>query len=154
MLSKNEVLKSNFKLVGGVGARRVWDDSLNFKRISWYKETSLVFDILLAPISEQSPFYSWFSTTEQEQLRECKQAYIYLDYTLDSKFLSRTDVRDQLRQQGFRPVVVTNFVRELKNHPQYRRNNLSYYRVMGLCRVSSSSGMKVKLPGFALVEIL
>lgn len=145
---------SHFDLEGGVSQKRVWEDTLQFKRISWYQQTSLVYDLSWVKLDRKSPFYYWLSAGEKRIADSCAAFYIALDYTLDAVKLSHMEIKSQLQQQHIEEVPIKNFITELRNHPQYRSANLGYYKIRGYCskRIISSQ-IKIKLPGFQEVTL-
>lgn len=147
--SQNTSANGEFVITGGTSGNKIWNEGLVFKKKSWYKQTTLVYEVMLAEITKDSPFYAWFSTSEKSNLLSCKRPYILLDYTFDASILPRSLVREQLHAKGFKEVSVNGFSRELKNHPQYKISNLLYYKIKGYCLSSEKSeALNLYLPGF------
>ncbi len=146
--SQNRVVKGDFRLSGGTAKQVVWSEAIIFERTSWYKQTSLVYEVLLAPLSKDSPFYVWFSDATKNALFSCASPYILLDYSLDSTLLPHSIIRKQLAQQGFSEIVIPQFSSEFKNHPQYKISNLTFYSLKGYCRKISDKKVIFSLPGF------
>ena len=157
-LSRNQVKTGHLTLKGGVHHSQSWSDRLTFKRYSWFKELSLIFDLLIAPIERKSPFYAWFSSSEKERLARCPQALLYLTYAQDSKKIGRNHFLQQMEEFGYSRMALTSFTRHLRMHPNYYDLGLKSYRVAGLCldRVDTpfkGENIVIRFPGFYQTEL-
>lgn len=156
-LSKNMVKTGEASFVGGVYKETAWDDSLHFKRYSWYQELSLLFDFLVAEVPEKSPFRNWFSASEQTVINGCDDFKVVMTYYLDSSRISETMLWTQAAEAGYERVSLTHFGPYLKLHPQFNKQSFHLYHVEGLCLKSgknaSNAEILVSFPNYREVII-
>ena len=136
---------------GGYKDQLKWEDRLEFKRISWYQELSLVFDVLITPVSDTSPFQNWFSAGEKRMIAPCKDFYLVLTYALDEKKISEGTFRDQMAKLGYDQWALPDFSAYLVNHPDYERLAMKLYHLHGFCRVSEKAEqgpLVIRFPNF------
>jgi len=152
-LSKNIVRKGNFKINHGVSGDEVWKESLDFKRISWLQELSIVYEVLIAKIDKDSPFIAWFSEGEKKSALECPTFYITARYSKDSHKISHPMFQKEMLQNGLKEVSLPNFANSLRLHPNYETENLDLHKINGYCR-TSSEGVRVSFPSFRAVTII
>lgn len=145
-LSVNMTQEGEFELIGGVLKTDKWKDKLIFKRVSWYQELNMLFDIYIAKMETSSPFYNWFSFEEKNDLARCDSKYIIMTYHLDSNRISRESFENQLESQRFRFVGVSHFNENIKLHPDYARSHFRLYRINALCGKNHS--VTINFPGF------
>jgi hypothetical protein len=150
LTSQNIVNKGTFVLSGGNIGNNRWSDELIFTKTSWYKQTTLVYETLLASLNNKSPFLNWLSAEERKIFASCEYPYLLLEYSLNRDLLPFKIINDQLKKEGFKKVLIKTFELELKNHPQYKISNLMYYKVRGYCSSTAQEGIKFQLPGFKL----
>ena len=53
---RRPIYDSEVSLKGGRFGEKEWDDKLKFKRVSWYQDATLSYDVLIADLKEPSPF--------------------------------------------------------------------------------------------------
>tara|TARA_R110002072_G_scaffold1989_2_gene16306 strand:- start:32529 stop:33056 length:528 start_codon:yes stop_codon:yes gene_type:complete len=148
-LSKNSVKKGALVLRGGVYNDKDWNDHLRFERISWYKELSLEFELLIAQVDESSPFYHWFSERELEFQKKYNKCYVMAAYNMNDDHIPQSVLKKQLEDLDFVSFPVVDFARHLKMHPNYESLNLQLYKTYGMCRKPiSSKRFVIRLPGF------
>ena len=148
-LSKNIVREGDFLVKNGVFADKKWEENLIFKRLSWYHELTLQFDLLLAPVSAQSSFNFWFSPTEQQDIQKCSDFRVVLAYSLDTKLIPYSILNEQLELAGFKKVELFNFKKHLMVHPDSELNSLRLYQVYGICRLDKEvKPLILNFPGF------
>lgn len=153
-LSKNMSKKGTLSLYGGVFQDSHWKEPLRFNRYSWYKELSLVFDLLVTKVDEKSPFYKWFSNTEKEYLEKCVEWYVSASYVMDNKRIGSSDFKDQYTKSGFERFALSSFKKHLVMHPNYETLSLQLYDVYGLCRKAPSENeFSISFPGFSKISI-
>ena len=133
-LSKNSVKEGEFLVRNGVFADKKWKENLTFKRISWYHELTLQFDLLLAPVSLQSSFNFWFSPSELEDIQKCSDFRVVLAYSLDTKLIPYSILNEQFELSGFKKIEIMNFKKHLMLHPDSELNSLRLYQAYGICR--------------------
>ena len=154
-LSKNQVKRSSLGLKGGRSATASWSDSLSFKRISWYREWSLVFDLFYTRLRPDSPFYAWVSQEERALLNQCTEHYIVMTYHSRSGVISGANFLEGAERAGYQRVFLDGFDKQLRMHPGLMMLSLPLYNIYALCRSGSkdSKGLALDLPGFNRVEL-
>lgn len=153
-LSKNFVKTGEFELRSGKANDKEWDDDLLFKRFSWYKELTLVFDLLIVKVDENSPYYNWFSEGEKKAMKKCKQSYVAVSYFQDGRRISVKDMYNQFEALSHSRFAMPGFRANLKMHPDYEILRLQLYKVDGFCQESfQDNPLKLAFPGFNSVEI-
>lgn len=155
-LSKNFSKNGDFSLRGGVFQNSKWKDTLIFDRYTWFHEITMLFDLIVTRVDPKSPFHDWFSNYEKKVLAECSDAYIVLDYSLDSEKISKKMVENDAKRAGFEKVSLPNFKNHLKLHPDVEELSLQLYDVSGFCykgEIASREKIIVRFPGFSEVVI-
>lgn len=148
-LSKNVVKRGSLYLRGGVYNSSSWKDNIRFERISWYKELSLEFDLLITHVSKDSPFYNWFSEREIEFQNKFNKCYVMAAYNMDDDNIPQSLLKEQLSQMDFEMFSLVDFGRHLKMHPNYESLSLQLYKIIGACRKPlSSKRFVIRFPGF------
>ena len=84
-LSKNFIKEGSHIIKGGFSKNVKWDEKLEFKRYSWFHELTMMFDLMLVDLDENSPFYNWLSDDEKADIAQCNRFQIILLYNLDDK---------------------------------------------------------------------
>lgn len=152
--SKNMVKEGNLIFRGGRIDNHQWKDSLIFKRTSWYKELTLVSEILITEVDKNSPFYDWFSASEKRSLEECKQKYVVAAYFLDGKGLSKEDFLSQAFSQGLEKKILSTFEKQLRMHPDSELVSFGLYKVFALCsNFSDKKDIIVNFPGYNSIKL-
>jgi hypothetical protein len=153
-LSKNTIAKGDFSIKHGVWKNKVWKEKLNFQRISWYQELSLLFDLKIARISDKSPFYNWFSESTKSELKRCEDFYLAMIYELDNDKISKKLFLSKMKSKSYRQMIVKGFKSNLRMHPNYKLSALNQYKVVGLCKTQkTNSKLEITFPGFKTVQI-
>ncbi|ATH08834.1 hypothetical protein BIY24_13020 [Halobacteriovorax marinus] len=153
LTGRNLVQENEFELAGGSKGEKVWKDELKMKRISWYQEMTMVFDVLMGEVTESSPFYNWFSTSEKVSLKRCEKSYLAIYYSSASEVISKKSFLKQAKAQGYDQFILNDFTSALKLHPQYIANSFQLYDVAILCSTSSlNSPLKVEFPNFSTIS--
>ena len=154
-LSKNQVKRSSLGLKGGRSGVTSWSDSLRFKRISWYREWSLVFDLFYTRLTPDSPFYGWMSPEEKDLLAQCTEHYIVMTYHSRSSVVSSAALLEGAARIGYQKVFLDGFDKQLRMHPGLMGLSLPLYVIHALCRSGPEAGGKLAmdLPGFNRVEL-
>ena len=65
-IKKNLIKKGELKIVGGKHQGKNWNDSLKFKRFSWYKGAILQFDLIYTSLNQSEPFIAWASQQKKK----------------------------------------------------------------------------------------
>ena len=152
--SKNFVKKGNFYLVGGRFEQLEWRDKLQFKRVSWYHELTLLFDMMLSKWHGDSKFSYWLSPAEQDIVESCHQFYLLLSYATDSGDITHSMFNQIMRNNGLELIEMPNFRTYLRLHPDFASNSLRRYQVQGLCQKDPipKNQRKIVLPSFTPVN--
>ncbi|EQC52646.1 hypothetical protein [Bacteriovorax sp. DB6_IX] len=133
-LNKNMTKSGDARITGGVYKNSSWSSSLEFKRISWYHELTLLFDSLYAYVPEESEFRTWFSADERRRIRDCAQILVTINYAFDSEKISHALFNSQIRENKYHQIAAPSFVRSLKMHPDYQDLSLSLHKVNLFCQ--------------------
>ena len=115
-LSKNFSKKGEFNLRGGKFQNSEWKEILSFKRYSWYHEVTMLYDMMLSRLDSKSPFYDWLSNGEKKTINSCDDFYVMLDYSLDSKRVSKKMVENDVKRVGYEKIVLKGFESYLINY--------------------------------------
>ena len=153
-LDRNATIDSDIVFSGGSYGNKIWNDSLTFDRLSWYKEINMIYDISIAELKFDSPFRKWLG---EETLRaaKCDRLFIGLIYTKNGAPVSTANFIQQFRNSDIEDIVLTDFQREFESHAGYRDWRLSRHKLVGLCaRSNSRFPVVVKVPGFTDQKIL
>lgn len=155
--SYNQTTTGRVVLRGGIYQKETWDDSLEFKRMSWYHGMTLYFDALLYKADPNSPFTNWFSPSEKEFFAKCESLVVTVAYSADPAKISHVNFREQMKLNGYDDVVVNNFSSYLKTHPSAQDWRLLNYKIMGYCKRSPSrlgtSNLAINFPSFKYLEM-
>ena len=133
-LSKNLVKEGPFVVKNGTAGDKVWNENLNFKRVSWYHELTLQFDLMLGAITPQSSFNFWFSKDELDYIGKCGEFKIVVAYSQDTKVIPYSYLNEQLENSGYKKVELLAFKKNFLQHPDSEMNSLRLYQVYGICR--------------------
>ena len=151
--SRKDFTKSELSLRGGVSASREWSDDLTFKRYSWYKETVLNYDILLAEINKDSPFIDWMES-DLPKMEGCHKFYIGLFYTRALATYSSVNLISKIEAQGYEDFILPDFRDNFQAHPNAMDWEIVNHKLVGLCQKNSSTGsIKIKIPGFKMHKL-
>lgn len=148
-LNKNMIKEGTYDIKGGVYKNMRWDDSLTFRRVSWFKELTLTFDTFSAPVSRDSPFYAWFSDDEKKLVEGCLESRVILTYAYDPMQISREGFFEQAEGLGYERLAIPHFHSNVKMHPNFARINVYLYKTHLLCRKKlGNESLAVTFPGF------
>lgn len=155
IMSKNMISEGTFKIRGGVFQNVEWKDGLPFKHVGWYKELTLMFDLMITRLDRSSPFHDWLSNSEKELLASCRDSYVVMTYSLDSERITNTMFLENAKRSGYEKVSLNKFLEHLRMHPDYDSHSLRLYDVFGLCRKTEGPDQKlsIRFPGFKEVVI-
>lgn len=155
--SYNQTTTGKVVLRGGIFQKESWEDSLIFKRMSWYHGMTLYFDALFYRADENSPFAKWFSPTEKEFFTKCEKLLVTVAYSADPTKISHVNFREQMKLNGYDDVVLNNFSAYLKSHPSATDWRVLNYKVMGYCKRSPSrlgtNSLAINFPSFQHLEV-
>lgn len=155
-LSKNFTKNGDFTLRGGKFQNTQWNDLLVFDRYTWYHEVTMLYDLIVTRIDPRSPFYDWFSNGEKKTLAACSDAYVVIDYSLDSERISHKMMENDAKRAGYEKIALQSFKSHLKLHPDVEELSLQLYDISGFCykgELSSREKIFVRFPGFNEVSV-
>ena len=156
-LTKQLIDYGDFSMNGGVYKNQRWSGSLRFKRVSWFHEFSMFFDVNVTRFDIKSPFVNWLSADELAEINACKDFLITLSYAADEEKISQRMFLDEMARNGFDKIMLPNFETHLKLHPDFDRSSLSLYKLYGHCNKNGSGPVEnitIGLPGFSEANIL
>lgn len=153
-LSKNLVKEGDFSISSGRVGKYKWNDSLNFKRVSWYHELTLLLDMMYVKIDEKAPFYNWFSLDEKTRISNCSEKLLVISYALDSDRLSQVMLRNKIKDYGYEDIAIPHFSKSLKSHPDFERLSLTLYKVDLFCKKSKQvDDMFITFPNYDEIKL-
>jgi hypothetical protein len=155
--SYNQTTTGKVLLRGGIYQKESWDDSLIFKRMSWYHGMTLYFDAMIYRADPESPFAKWFSASEKEFFTKCEKLLVTVAYSADPSKISHVSFREQMKLNGYDDVVINNFSSFLKSHPSSTEWRMLNYKVMGYCKRAPSrlgtTNLAINFPSFKHLEL-
>lgn len=153
-LSKNMVKSGKVNLNGGVKGQKTWHDTLEFNRLSWFQELTMYFDLLYTKVDSNNPFSHWFSTSERRMANSCKELYLVVSYSLDSKKISRNEFVQQMSKQGYKEIALPHFEQNLRLHPDYAQLSFGLYKFHGFClKTQRSKEPFLIFPGYGTQKV-
>lgn len=148
-LTKNYVKKGDFKIRNGKIFDKVWKEDFNLKRVSWYQELTMQYDVIIGKIDSNSGFYNWFSADEKKQIANCSEFNVILAYSLNTNILPYSYLNEQLEVAGYSKIELNTFKRNLNQHPDANEYSLNLYKVIGACKtLTKENSLKLSLPGY------
>lgn len=151
--SRKNIAESEIVLKGGVYQNKSWDDKLNFKRISWYNEATMEYDVLIHKMSSDSKFANWLGS-DKKQLEKCSEYYIGLLYADINKSQGIPLLTAQFSNLGFDQQSIMDFSDNLKAHPNYKDWRLFEYKIYGFCKnKDSGKDLVISIPGYHSQEL-
>ena len=134
----------------GVAGDKTWIENLVLKRVSWYHELTLDFDLMLANIEPQSSFNFWFSKDELEAIGKCGDFKIVMAYSRDTKILPYSLLNEQLDFSGYKKIELPTFKKQFIQHPDAEMNSLRLYQLYGICRPDQNNKPLIfNFPGYS-----
>jgi len=153
-LSTNQYTTDKLVINGGISGKEIWSDQLIFTRASWFQKATLLYEVLLADISMDSPFRSWFSEQEKDFLKNCKQVVVGLSYHYFFAKIPTRNIQDEMRALGFKEMLSVNFERQIFNHSDAARLRPRLYRVQFYCQeMISLNHVTLEVPGHMSQEV-
>lgn len=155
--SYNQTTLGLVNINGGVYVNDSWDETLQFKRMSWYHGMTLYYDTLIWKADPSSPFTKWFSASEKEYFTRCETFLVTAGYSADPSRISHVNFREQMKLNGYDDVVINNFATYLRSHPMAPEWRLNNYKVLGYCKRSPSRlktpNLAINFPSFEQLEL-
>lgn len=155
-----KIRQKDISFSGGNFEYKSWDDSLKFKRTSWYVGATMAYDLWLARIDKNSPFTYWMENN-REQYQKCREFYVALLYTSRGSRLldveSPVFIKKQIAEVGFETVTLSQFRNHMAVHTVFQQWNLKKYKIAGFCYNKQSPLPKeipITLPGYNTINAL
>ena len=153
-LSQRLVKTGDFDFQGGVYKDKRWEDSLEFKRYTWFYELSIVYDLLYVNIDNNSPFFSWLSEDEKSSVAKCRHFLVALTYKNPTHSFATQILDRDLMKFGFLEISTPTFRENIRNHPDFMKWDLNYHRVKTYCQTNSKEDQAIiNIPGFQQVTL-
>lgn len=156
----NKTQQNDIHMTGGHFERKSWDDTLVFKKTSWYLGATLGYDLLLTRIDKSSPFNNWLESNSKD-VQNCKEFYVGLIYSYNRSLMfdleSPVYIKNQISELGFKEISIPQFRSHLAAHTVFQQWNLKRYKIAGFCFDKMSSIPKeipISLPGFKTINVL
>jgi|LULF01.1.fsa_nt_gb hypothetical protein len=145
---------SDLVLNGGRYEDKSWDESLEFKRFSWYQDATLNYDILITPLTSTSPFSNWLGS-DKNLLQQCSEFFIALVYAdVNSSGGNSLLINELTTDEQIVEKTLLDFSNQIKAHPNIIDWKIFNYKVVGLCSKSTNpSKFHVTVPGFTTQKI-
>ncbi len=148
-LSENLVKRGSFNLKGFVIQQKRVNETLQFKRLSWYQELTLLSDFIYTRVPMESSFQDWFSESEKEIISTCRDFFVYFGYFLDSNKIAYGNLKSQLETYGYEEISLPDFSLNFRLHPDYQRDSFHLYKIHGACRKrEGTANISLNFPGF------
>ncbi len=148
-LNQNFVKKGIFSFDGGKYKGQTWSDQLTFDRYTWYRQISMMYDLLWYKVDPTSPFYVWFSDNEKQKISECARFYVTViySYVANNGGISHREFYDQMALNQLEEYALVDFNRELRSHPEYTRWVMKSHKVTGFCdRGTTNEPILIQFP--------
>ncbi|MBD65631.1 MAG: hypothetical protein CME62_10525 [Halobacteriovoraceae bacterium] len=150
--SRKNIATSEIVLKGGIYQGKSWDENFRMKRISWYDEASMQYDVLISEIDKDSQFAKWLGR-DYYYLDQCAKFYVtalYSDLDLGEGI---TYLASKLEKAGLDKRSIQDFSENFKAHQNFADWKLYNYKLYGFCRKpvegeSGSEDIVVSIPGF------
>ena len=150
--SYNQTTTGKVTLRGGNYNSQNWEDTLVFKRMSWYHGMTLYYDALVYTADPDSPFANWFSPSEKEFFTKCESLIVTVNYSASPDRISHVNFREQMKLNGYDDVVVNTFATYLRTHPNAQDWRVFNYKIMGYCKRAPTSlnkdSLTINFPSF------
>lgn len=151
---RNLIQKDKFEIYGGSAKGKKWDDVMILKRVSWYLEMTLAFDLMLTEIDNKSEFFNWFSTSEKVAINKCKKSYLAIYYSNDYDYISKQDFLGLVKKKGYDEIVVNGFIGAFRLHHQYVSNSFKLYKTSVFCsRDVTQEDFVIEFPNYSPVKL-
>lgn len=126
--------------------------TLNWNRYQWFAQATMHYDLLLAQMDKDSPYFQWFSPQTQKDLLACGRFFISAKYAFLDTAISHGNIRNQFIEQGVEEIVPTDFLVPFRSHYFFFRYALNRYKIVALCQ-KGDKPLKLKVQGYKEVTI-
>ncbi len=150
--TRRNLVKSKITINGGLFHEKEWKEKLVFKRYSWFAETIMHYDILVAKLDEKSPFRVWLEK-DVYKTEDCSEFEVGLFYAkLRSQGVSY--LTSQLEKAGRRVSILPDFAANIRAHYNMEDWELTRHKVFGICKkAGGKKSVNVYIPGFETYKI-
>ena len=146
--SRRVVDISEIGIKNGVYNNQEWSSKLKFKRYSWYKDSTMTNEILLAELDRDSDFSNWLGK-DKYYFSKCSKFYIGLFYSDSMAKQKNSFFLSQLNEKGYSEKTIVSFEEQLKAHQNFKDWRLFEHKVLGLCQLDKTAQkMEITVPGF------
>ena len=155
-LSVSMVKEGTFTLSSGILNETTWDEKLEFKRYSWFYELSMMYDLLITPISINSNYKRWFEKSEAISANNCSRFYIAAVFSSRDRRSNSNDIWNNFNIDDLQITNVNGFYRNLSFSSSYSVNSFNLYKFWGIC-VKNAGGeipIEISIPGYKTQKIL
>ncbi len=145
-------MQGKTRLNGGVYHNQQWKESLPLKRISWYHQISMHYEVFIAEDILSTPFKQWLSVSEEKTIKNCPHFFYIFSYQMDLSEIHHSHFASKMQENSFKIIYLPNFTAELKAHPELTKRNLVNYKHWGFCSQTKDSAT-ITFPGYRPVII-
>jgi len=132
-MSQNSINETHRQINGGTYRNVTWSDSMEFKRVSWFQELTMVYDAWFYRLPAESPFRQWFSKEELKEVDACRDLIIVVHYQYDSKRISDRMFKEEMNLNKYEDVFLSQFAKNLKLHPDVMKWRLQKHKIIAFC---------------------
>lgn len=157
----NSTKQTHISVTGGNYQQKSWDDSLVFKRTSWFMGATMAYDILITKLDKNSPFSYWLESDQDKFANECSEVYIALIYSyigsINLDIQSTARITKQISDIGFEEIAAASFRNNIGAHNVFNMWHLGHHKIAGFCYKKLSGApqeIPVAMPGFKTINIL
>jgi len=148
-MSQNSVNETHRQINGGTYRNVTWSDTMDFKRVSWFQELTMIYDAWFYRLPPESPFRQWFSKDELKEADSCRDLIIVVHYQYDSKRISDRMFKEEMNLNKYEDVFLSQFAKNLKLHPDAIKWRLQKHKVIAFCRKNlSDDPIVINFPNF------
>lgn len=132
-----------------------WDEDLNFKRISWYHELTLLYDFLISEVPVHSNYRRWFASSESISANSCGKFYVAGVYSNRDGRVDQNDIWKKFDTNKIKFINVNGFYQNLSFTEYFISNSFRLYKFWGICVKNQGDIVTVKLsfPGYVSKQI-
>lgn len=152
--TRNQVYSSNIQFKGGVLNDQSWDDSLSFKRVSWFFDATENYEILISKLDKDSPFASWLET-DRLYLTSCEHFYIVALYADINANDGTSLLTSELNKSGLKEMNILHFSYHMKAHQNFKDWKLGRHKIVGMCSSNKlQDQISISIPGHKTFKLL
>ena len=149
--SRKNATHSEVIFKGGIYKDETWSENLKLKRVSWFSEATMQYDILVNELKESSKFSVWLGR-DKKYLNDCSKFYVAALYSHFRIGEGDAFLSAQFEKMGFVEKTIPDFEENFKAHNNYSDWRLYEYKVHGFCLPKSqaeNSDIAISIPGYS-----